>query len=622
MIKLFSIFVLFVIFISDGFCLNNNLTSFNGSFVELHGNDDNNLMNNHGAIDFGNCPAHVLRCASYKCGSSGCVSMELAYPIVSACVGSITECIKFGDPLIQFVSAQIVAKGNAKQQQIQEKQNENLQNNNAINDMKQQLESMQNAMAEQQKAINEQNNQTMANVQSQLSQIQQQVEQANIENTTKQAESVENNNISDKGNKYQGVSAEALAREEISGQINSKLENVSKSLQNLKKIMRNVFDYAGCNSLGDGCSAPKRVAVFKSKAIQFFDPYENTVEELYDAIVLAQTVGVDIQTIYMLLNDTCKTWGKFHKLGEKYQLIKVLTDKDEIMTELLEQDSNSNIVIKCASDSIETNSLFKSVKRRKSSNVDIDTLRMIIEQDDEDNSKYCAVSSELDINELKKFVKSKKSGKNLCAICDNDKCSKKTCSDDIEFANPMFAMCSTHIFNIGKHENDLKEIAKMNEVLELKTTYITQELQRQYKFLESTVKQFKTQLEKALLTTKFESLGAEDYKSNLGKNSINGIEECQNKNSTREVFLCLRNNFFILNSNISDNKMSRETKEQLYKDYNTMCMNGDLSVLEPLCKDDKCQNKNLININCLQNLNIGSRKMLEYEEDKRMKYKN
>ena len=94
-----------------------NLTAWNGNSGATNNNNWNQLMNNRtlatGAVDaaptadFGNCNSLILRCAQPKC--SGCTTMEIARPIVSGCVNSNEVCKKYGDDLIEFISAQIVS---------------------------------------------------------------------------------------------------------------------------------------------------------------------------------------------------------------------------------------------------------------------------------------------------------------------------------------------------------------------------------------------------------------------------------------------------------------------------------------------------------------------------------
>lgn len=108
-----------------------------------------------------------------------------------------------------------------------------------------------------------------------------------------------------------GVSEDLLLREQISGEILSKIEDAEKNLNTLKQTMNLAFEYAGCDSRGDNCTGPKRVKKFKDLAGDFFDPYEDVLDDLYEAILLSQSVGVDVSNIYMMLNNSCERWAKY-----------------------------------------------------------------------------------------------------------------------------------------------------------------------------------------------------------------------------------------------------------------------------------------------------------------------
>ena len=60
-----------------------------------------------------------------------------------------------------------------------------------------------------------------------------------------------------------GVDANLLAREQISGEILSDIENAEVALKSAKAAMETAFEYAGCDSTGSNCAGPERVKVFK-----------------------------------------------------------------------------------------------------------------------------------------------------------------------------------------------------------------------------------------------------------------------------------------------------------------------------------------------------------------------
>ena len=69
------------------------------------------------AADYGNCNSLILRCAQPKC--AGCTTMDLARSIVAGCVNSNANCKQYGNDLIEYISAQIVAGANSKMQEQQ-----------------------------------------------------------------------------------------------------------------------------------------------------------------------------------------------------------------------------------------------------------------------------------------------------------------------------------------------------------------------------------------------------------------------------------------------------------------------------------------------------------------------
>ena len=249
--------------------------------------------------------------------------------------------------------------------------------------------------------------------------------------------------------------------------------------------MQNIFDYAGCDRNANSCRGPKRVAAFKEKANQFFDPYETVLNEIYDALILAQTLGVDITDIYMMLNGSCNVWGKYlcepcnpangaHEIGNgvvhacsrngsksnddwfyevakdckdnsnckvasvqhKCTLMQMLNNGDEVQQNWLDMDAGSSggIRVACASDALENSKLFKN--RKKAATIDIETLQRIIDQDAptvirsqddaRDALKYCSVDDN-DVAKLQLLAQKKaltSTGGGWGKVCVEDKKSQ------------------------------------------------------------------------------------------------------------------------------------------------------------------------------------------------------
>ena len=467
-----------------------NLTAYNPSSGSINNNNWNSLMNtrsssaaNAPTADFGNCNALILRCAQPKCASGGCTTMDVARPIVSGCVASNESCKEYGTDLIEYISAQLVASSTAKSnQQVADAQVAAAQA--AAQQSAQQLQQMQNQMQQMQAQMQQQNAETTAQLQAALEEQKQLTAQAIAQANTVTSASATTSSAATTAASgtnltvaaSSGVSADVLARQQISGQILSKIENAEVSLKEIKAVLSDVYEYAGCDSSGNNCSGPKRVKAFKQKAMNFFDPYNNVLSELYDALILAQSVGVDITDIYMMLNGTCNVWGKYlcgpgqvmHytntncinnisvpvanagesgsvlggascKIGQVVpmsdggcQLIEMLNSQDEVQSAWLYPDVGSDektqVRVGCASEALENSMLFSNMK--KQSSIDIETLQRIIEQDapsvygggvfssskttpEKDGLKYCALNAET-YADLQKLVSLKQLPKSVC----------------------------------------------------------------------------------------------------------------------------------------------------------------------------------------------------------------
>ena len=467
-----------------------NLKAYNGNSGATNNAMWNSYMNPRAnnavsapTADFGNCNALILRCAQPKCANGGCTSLEIARPIVSGCVESNSSCKQYGTGLIDYISAQLVASSTAKSnQQVADAQVAAAQA--VAQQSAQQLQQMQNQMQQMQAQMQQQNAETTAQLQAALEEQKQLTAQAIAQANTVTSASATTSSAATTAASgtnltvaaSSGVSADVLARQQISGQILSKIENAEVSLKEIKAVLSDVYEYAGCDSSGNNCSGPKRVKAFKQKAMNFFDPYNNVLSELYDALILAQSVGVDITDIYMMLNGTCNVWGKYlcgpgqvmHytdkncinnisvpvanvgesgsvlggascKIGQVVpmsdggcQLIEMLTSQDEVQSAWLYPetgtDDKTQVRVGCASEALENSMLFSNMK--KQSSIDIETLQRIIEQDapsvygggvfssskttpEKDGLKYCALNAEM-YADLQKLVSLKQLPKSVC----------------------------------------------------------------------------------------------------------------------------------------------------------------------------------------------------------------
>ncbi|MBQ7185191.1 MAG: hypothetical protein IJR92_00060 [Alphaproteobacteria bacterium] len=299
-----------------------NLTAFNGtgatnnnnwnSFANARGGMDDNLA----TANFGNCNAVILRCATPRC-KSGCATMELARPIVAGCVNSNETCRVHGNDLIESIAAQVVAQSTAKAEAAR----------NAAEIAAAQASASQQSSNAQVEALQQQLANMQSQMQSSISSVQSQVQQqgaasaAAIEAANARASAAES--IVNPVANYEGltdlerialqngVGTEVLEREKITGQIVTSVEEAELAVQKMKKVMNDLFEYAGCDNYANECTGPRRVKRFKDLANEFFTPYDEVGDKLYDALVMAMTVGVDVSDALMLLNDSCNMWGYY-----------------------------------------------------------------------------------------------------------------------------------------------------------------------------------------------------------------------------------------------------------------------------------------------------------------------
>jgi len=421
-----------------------NLTAYNGTGA-TNNNKWNNTMNARGGMsanvadaNVDNCEAVILRCATKKC-SSGCNDASVARPIVAGCVNSNASCKKHGDALIDSLTGQIVAKSTAK---AQEQQNAVAiaqaqaqaqaaaasaaaeQSNAQMQQMQAQMQQMQAQMAE---SMAQMQSQMAAQSESQAAQIQSALEEsrANTAIITSElgptVEGLENMGVAEQLAAKNGISPDILVREQIGGQIETAVEDAVTSMKDLKAKLDAMLEYAGCDSSANNCTGPKRVKKFKDLANEFFDPYENVVENMYDALILAMTVGIDVSDVIMLLSGSCNMWGKYmcdtcgsgqagkctsegccecygqnntncyyrvvtengkvSKNQPHCRLVSIINENEEVQREWV--DANSGMTgstqVACASDVVMSVSLFRGMK--KSATLDIETLRNLVNQD-------------------------------------------------------------------------------------------------------------------------------------------------------------------------------------------------------------------------------------------------
>jgi len=184
--------------------------------------------------------------------------------------------------------------------------------------------------------------------------------------------------------------------------------------------------------------------------------------------------------------------------------------------------------------------------------------------------------------------------------------------DDNNRIVPMLALCSTHAYNIGdiKNPSNASDRQLMRDVVALKSTVIMQQMYKQYEYLEATVQRLKTQLEREILTYKFQVAGAPSDASGgaiSGNNGVVGAENCMTAGLTEDVMNCLSRNLeriasAINSSDIGAAKRQIETDLMALQMYDKLEKTDECSVTEnnqqvtkqlsaSLCKTtQECQN--------------------------------
>jgi len=174
-------------------------------------------------------------------------------------------------------------------------------------------------------------------------------------------------------------------------------------------------------------------------------------------------------------------------------------------------------------------------------------------------------------------------------------------NDDNERINPVLALCSVHAYNIGAEKNPDNAALRqeMNEVVALKTTVMTQQMKKQYDYLDVTIKRFKTQLEKAVLVSKLQAAGApggaaDGYSTGGGGATAQAMgDDCTGKNRTDTVY-CLRQNYSKMRAAADGKNFSSELKDQIVKDSNALYY-MDSSLMAKSGEGSECRIKTNLN---------------------------
>ena len=168
------------------------------------------------------------------------------------------------------------------------------------------------------------------------------------------------------------------------------------------------------------------------------------------------------------------------------------------------------------------------------------------------------------------------------AILSNDvfAASSNGCDNaENNYITPELALCSTHVYNIGKTTNQDSASAKqtMRDVVALKSTIMMQQMYKQYQYLDATLSRLKTQLEREILTSQLEVAGASSsdsgssYGSITGNNGVAGAENCMTAGLTDDVMNCLARNLERITNAINSSDIGA-AKRQIETDLTALQM--------------------------------------------------
>lgn len=193
------------------------------------------------------------------------------------------------------------------------------------------------------------------------------------------------------------------------------------------------------------------------------------------------------------------------------------------------------------------------------------------------------------------------------------------CNDESnDRITPELALCSVHAYNLGAVTNKAEDRQLVRDVIALKTTVITQQMYKQYEYMDSMIRRFKTQLEKAVLTAKLQAAGAStdgasgaassgggSYSSGDRNIYMAGVQNCNNELTNLKVFECLNSNLnSIYNASNNGANITLELRKQLANDYNVAAGASKPRDAGTVTLDGK-------DVDCTNYKNIGQRKQFQ-----------
>lgn len=290
-------------------------------------------------------------------------------------------------------------------------------------------------------------------------------------------------------------------------------------------------------------------------------------------------------------NDTKGQMACYRTQGCKpCTLLKKLTVKDEVFEGWIDTgatDEDNGTVVACASNILNNSKLFSYRTKNKNGAglVDMNILeRWLYQTEPSKRTKnitkpegYCNAKESYNLLEqtvLSRSVdQSATDDKKLCVeklAVTGENPTEGGYVEDCPYISSLYAICDTHPYNAGitSVPSDTEELEKIKEIVGLKITVVSQQMYKQYEYINATLRRLKTQLEKAVVVSTLEAAGAKSDESandtRLGGSKSSQYRNCTGK-SKQGLLDCLRENYSILASQISSKKCDKNAKEQLQK---------------------------------------------------------
>lgn len=482
-------------------------TAINNCFVES-------------GVNYRNCESLIKRCAQPRCSNGGCADVAVAGGIVNGCIQGLQPAMALGcqqfPALVNAIGAELVASSAATQQQA--------------------AAAAQQAAAAQ---AAQQNDAQVQAMQQQMLQMQQEMAAAQAASAAQVQEALAAATAAAQA-PAPVAQPEVLHRETAAGQIVSELDKVTAALAVVQKAMTTLFDYAGCDYRGENCGEIRRIAAFREKANQFFQPFDDAIDSIFNAVSYAEALGVDMSNVYMFMEGSCNQWGLYRDCGTQAARstyyspqkckngnldegpIRLLGSGEQVYMEFsMGTKRDDGLFVACASQNAVRQGAFAR-RRASAAEIDPEPLRIALSVVDNRNSTL-----------------------NLC--CSSAGSNGPIFPRNTDIDNMVLEKANTNYLLCPIHQNNRNESSSTNsgvcssyipdkELITRRATNITKEMNSQYTKLETIANQIKTMTQKATLT--HDQQVAEE--AGGGASSISSAASmCISSMDTYDMILCM-----------------------------------------------------------------------------------